>query len=168
MVEEVKIKYYLEMTTILDDEQDNIMGAECQSTLCNQSNLLDDWVCEQTDKIEVILTQLKRINDLPLDKLDKLCDYLEDIDYHTSGLGNILSMLFGFTNNAFPLTSHLPVVSALETENTSDNNLLPKKWSLLNALWFHMMMITDSESIYYSPRIGRDVWQNESNGDFLT
>lgn len=153
------------MTTILDDEQDD--GQKYQIDLNNnQSDLLMGWVAEQTSKIRVIQNQLNQINGLSADKLDSLCDYLEDIDYHTSGLNNILSMVVGIpeTENRDEFSGELTNTNILDEEIYDDRNnssLLPKKWSLLHALWFHMIMKTDPESIYYSPRIGRDAWPYE-------
>ena len=133
------------------------------------SDLLIDWVNEQNKKIKVIQNQINQINELPAYKLDSLCEYLEDIDYHTSGLNIILSMVIGtpdtteFGNElSGTVNTNIDIMKEeIECISNDNDNLLPKKWSLLYALWFHMIMKTDPESIYYSPRLGRDAWPYE-------
>jgi hypothetical protein len=152
------------MTTILDEDQDEYQPIVPILMSNNNSNLLTDWVNEQIDKIRVIQEQIKRINDLPADKLDCLCDYLEDIDYHISGLNNILSLVIGVPGqqqitNETTANHELSEVNRLN--EMESENLLPNKWYLLNALWFHMIMITDPDSIYYSTKIGRNAWPSQ-------
>ena len=155
------------MTNIIDVSIDELNG------MCNQSNLLNDWVNEQLYKINIIQNQLKMINELSADKLDTLCDYLEDIDYHISGVNNILSMVVGtlepentneMADNEMAdneMADNEMADNKMADNKMADNSMLPKKWSLLHALWFHMIMKTDPESIYYSPRIGKDAWPSE-------
>lgn len=145
------------MTTILEEDQNEYqpIAPSLFSNNHSNSNLLTDWANEQTNKIRVIQDQIKRIIDLPADKLDSLCDYLEDIDYHISGLKNILSLVIDDEANTDELSED-DGIDEMET-----GNLLTKKWPLLNALWFHMIMITDPESIYYSPQIGCDAWPSQ-------
>ncbi len=154
------------MATILDDLVDNTTDELIGND--NQSTLLIDWINEQTGKIRLIQNQLEQISELSADKLDSLCDYLEDIDYHTSGLNNILSMIVGIpeTKNGTEFYGEINNVAISfegDIEDNRNDSFLPKKWSLLHALWFHMIMKTDPDSIYYSPRIGRDAWPSEFN-----
>ncbi len=144
------------MSSIFDDEIEN------ESKLADNTTrgLLDDWISEQTYKLERILGQIKEIKNLTGDSLDELCNHLDDIDYHTAGLSNILNMV---TDNSY--SDQVPIHwEAAELDATNNQVLMAPetpslgRWPLLYALWFHMMMATDPDSIYYSPNIGSDAW----------
>ena len=126
------------------------------------NSLLESWVAEQSQRFDKLQRQLNIITSLPENSLDELADKLEDIDFHTAALSNILDLVVSTTRN-----SGLDDCSNQDDEfveqccdsSTPDSSQL-KRWPLLYALWFHMIMIIDPESIYYSPRIGSEVWKS--------
>ena len=135
------------MSNILDEQSSD--DYSCDET---NTSLLDDWVAEQKTRFTKILQQLELLNNLAANNLDELGNRLEDIDYHSSSLANIFSLVVGDdypaeTSNLFDLQSN---------EDIQPNKL--NRWPLLQALWFHVMMATDPDSIYYSPNIGKDAW----------
>lgn len=149
------------MTSILND--DDI----CLDAI---NSLLTNWVDEQRQRLEKMLKQLEIISKIPADNLDELGNRLEDIDYHCSSLANILDLIlsnyqdttppeYNNTNNNTNNDIHneiieFPVVDYIETSEL-------KRWPLLQALWFHVMMATDPDSIYYSGNIGKSAWSQE-------
>lgn len=132
-------------------EQDELISA-------NDNSLLANWVDEQTARLNKILAQIRAISNLPDDSLDELCNHLDDIDYHTAGLSNILDLVI-YAPDA-EISGEINVLDEQYPEETTSTS---RRWPLLYALWFHMMMRTDHDSIYYSPNIniGRDNWPSD-------
>lgn len=140
------------MSNILDEQSSDDYS-------CDETNnaLLDDWVAEQKTRFTKILQQLELLNNLPANNLDELGNRLEDIDYHSSSLANIFSLVVG---------DDLPVETSNLFDSQSNIDLQPnklKRWPLLQALWFHVMMAIDPDSIYYSPNFGKDAWLSQSS-----
>jgi len=144
----------------MDDLDEELMFQS--ETICN--DLLESWVAEQSQRFTKLQRQLEKIPSLSDTSLDDLADKLVDIDFHTAALSNILDLVVG-TGSPSGVGLELSIDGiqsqddvATPVGDESTENLSLKRWPLLYALWFHMMMITDPDSIYYSPRIGRDVW----------
>ena len=125
------------------------------STVSN--SLLESWVAEQSQRFDKLQRQLEQIPSLSDTSLDDLADKLEDIDFHTAALSNILDLVVSAANSLDELED-IRCQDEISYHGIELESLQLKRWPLLHALWFHMMMITDPDSIYYSPRIGRDVW----------
>lgn len=141
----------LKMLTRIDDDS--------ESEPVNPDNLLTDWVAEQSARLNKISAQIRAISNLPEDRLDELCNHLDDIDYHTAGLSNILDLVVYVPDAQIISDSENNCLDDHYSEETPPTG----RWPLLYALWFHMMMQTDPDSIYYSPNIniGRDNWPTD-------
>ncbi len=138
------------MGTRIDDDIELMQGCP--------DNLLIDWVDEQTARLNKILAQIRAISNLPDDRLDELCNHLDDIDYHTAGLSNILDIMVYVPDAEITCDSE---VNCLDAEYPEETPLTCRRWPLLYALWFHMMMLTDPDSIYYSPNLCRNNWPSD-------
>jgi hypothetical protein len=125
---------------------------------CSGVSLLDSWLVEQSERFEKLHRQLKLIARLPAANLDDLADKLEDIDYHVSALSNILDLVVS-SNYYDDDNRDAENTPNIEFDNPENSRI--KRWPLVEALWFHMMMLADPESIYYSSRIGKSAWPNE-------
>ena len=124
------------------------------STNDGTTSLLSDWVCEQSLRFTKLQHQIQLINDLPPEKLDDLADRLEDIDFHTAALSNILDLVIG--------TPEQLETCETKISDSDESYSIMRRWPLLQALWFHVMMKTDPESIYYSKIIGGDAWLGDN------
>ena len=158
------------MTSILDEETGNNTYNSHNSNTSDNS-LLADWVAEQHHKLSKIQIQLKLLENISAsgldDNLDELGDRLEDIDYHCSSLANIFDLILSnyqdinlseYNNNTDDCVHNEP--NEFPNVNSTEPSKL-KRWPLLQALWFHVMMATDPESIYYSSNIGKSAWLHE-------
>jgi hypothetical protein len=129
------------------------------------NSLLTDWIVEQKQRFKKMLHQLELLGGVAVDNinLDELGDRLEDIDYHCSSLANILDLIVcdglqdGLQDAGNSRCDNGCSEAQLGMDTVEEPTKL-KRWPLLHALWFHVMMATDPESIYYSPNIGKDAW----------
>ena len=144
------MSYTKNMDPSLDDKYDEL-----------PDSLLADWITEQKQRFTRMLHQLELLGSAAADNtnLDELGDRLEDIDYHCSSLANILDLIVGDGFQDGLQDSGDPGCSEAQLGmNTVEEPNKLKRWSLLHTLWFHVMMATDPESIYYSPNFGKRVW----------
>ena len=120
------------------------------------TSLLSNWVCEQSQRFTKLQQQLHLITNLPTENLDELVDRLEDIDFHIGALSNILNLVVGSAMD--DVIPEYTETCETKISDSDESYSLMRRWPLLQALWFHVMMKTDPESIYYSKIIGGDVW----------
>ena len=139
----------------LDTESQTYDSPDGEST-----SLLSNWVCEQSQRFAKLQRQLLFITDLPAENLDDLADRLEDIDFHTAALSNILDLVVG--SGMEDVTPEYTETCETKISDSDESYSLMRRWPLLQALWFHVMMKTDPESIYYSKIIGGDVWPDDN------
>lgn len=133
--------------------------------LSQDANLLDSWITEQSERFEKLHRQMKLITRLPVANLDNLADKLEDIDYHTAALSNILDLVvssdYYFDDELMMTQEHSHDFDTVTEYSENKENSYRNRWPLVEALWFHMMMLVDPESIYYSSRIGKAAWSHD-------
>ena len=128
-------------------------------------SLLADWITEQKNRFNRMLYQLELLSSATADNLnlDELGARLDDIDYHCSSLANIFDLIAcdSLQDANDIIYNNICDDSCSESQlglDTVEESKKLKRWPLLNALWFHVMMATDPDSIYYSPNIGKDTW----------
>lgn len=126
----------------------------------SENSLLSDWVDEQKMRLKRMLSQLNAVPHISSENLELLGENLEDIDFHCAALSNILDMIVEPPLEIIEQDERNEMDERNEEYDKAEKTKVEKykKWHLLEALWFHMMMITDPDSIYYSKNICSDDW----------